>query len=615
MKIKKKTISTCIMVLLLTALFLVGCKSNNEIDTTTDTPSKTEVTEAPEKEDTVIDKNDDMRINLNSLELVKLMGNGINLGNTMEAYGRKELGIDAEVSKYETFWGQPVTTQEMIDAMKEYGFDSLRIPVAWTNTMDFENGDYTISDTYLDRVEEIINYGLNAGMYVIINDHWDGGWWGMFGSGTKEVRNSAMDLYISMWTQIAERYRDYSDYLIFESANEELGNRLNDRDYAPDSGTLDEDACYELANKINQVFVDTIRGTGGNNENRFLLIAGYNTDIEKTWDERFAMPTDTARNKLLLSVHYYTPWGFCGNSSLSNWGSVRDYNIQNELLSLMTKYTEQGYGVVLGEYQVALAENGAVKKDAANFYNNFLDNCDKYGYVPMLWDCSNYFMRKDLAIFDEDIEGLFKNRSLSAQSSMTEEEIIAKATSSMDDALTAASEYVEDTSYIDSLNPDKAMAWIMLNSADWAIMYSVGDEYVPSDKTDGLVATDVEITGEGTYTVSLDFTGTSAGFANGIKFSAVGISNGELLYPGYIINITDILINEEPYIMVGRPYTTSDDDICTRVNLYNEWVNAIPEEARTSDGNVSDVSAVIIDPSNLSQIKTLTVTFNYGPAK
>ena len=194
----------------------------------------------------------------------------------------------------------------MIQSMKDAGFDTLRIPVAWTNAMDFENGDYTIGEHYLDRVEEIINYALDAGMYVIVNDHWDGGWWGKFGSATQEIRDAAMEMYISMWTQIAERYKDYPEQLIFESANEELGDRLNDKDLCPDSGTLSKNECYEMTNKINQTFVDTIRSTGGNNKDRFLLIAGYNTDIVHTCDDRFVMPTDTAKNKLLISVHYYT---------------------------------------------------------------------------------------------------------------------------------------------------------------------------------------------------------------------------------------------------------------------------------------------------------------------
>ncbi|MBQ7919505.1 MAG: glycoside hydrolase family 5 protein, partial [Lachnospiraceae bacterium] len=209
----------------------------------TEAPAETEApTEAPievpievEAEEPVASGN-----TMTALELAEIMGNGINLGNTMEAYGHTTLGVGLETSAYETYWGNPVTTQEMITGMKEAGFDSIRIPVAWTNAMNFETGDYTIGQDYLDRVEEIINYALNEDMYVIINDHWDGGWWGMFGSATQETREQAMELYTSMWTQIAEEYKDYDYHLIFESGNEELGYRLNDTDIAKDSGALSD---------------------------------------------------------------------------------------------------------------------------------------------------------------------------------------------------------------------------------------------------------------------------------------------------------------------------------------------------------------------------------------
>ncbi len=554
-----------------------------------------------------------MRKDLTSLELVNLMGNGTNLGNTMEAYGHISLGTDAPVSSYETLWGQPVTTQEMITAMKAAGFDSLRVPVAWTNMMDYESKDYTINEAYLDRVEEIINYAINADMYVVINDHWDGSWWGMFGSATEETRDQAMEIYISMWTQIAERYKEYSDYLIFESANEELGNRLNDIDVAKDSGTLSEDECYELTNKINQTFVDTIRGTGGNNTQRFLLIAGYNTDIQKTCDDRFIMPTDTAKSKLIVSVHYYTPWGYCGTTSLGRWGTKRNYGEQNTMLEMMSKFTEAGYGVIIGEYAVLPKDDGSIKDNTCDYLNNFLDNCDLYGYCPMLWDCSSFFVRKDLGFFDKDIENLFLERSYTAQSSMTEEEIKTAAQTAIEAAEANAISKFEESA-IDPADADTAAAWIMFNSGDWSIMYSVGDDYDPDSKTDGVIATDVEVTGPGTYTVGLDFTGTDAGFANGTAFCSLAIGYGEILYPGYIITITDLQVNGESYPLTGTPYTTSDNEICTRTNILNDWVTAVPPEARTADGNISNVSATVVNNDDLSHIETFFITFEYGPA-
>lgn len=598
MKNVKKRVLALLCALAVAAGTLAGCG---------DKPAETG--SGPHKSAGGIETNDSGQIHkeLTALEAVKLMGNGINLGNTMEAYGRASAGVGAEVSVYETAWGMPVTTQEMVTAMKEAGFDSLRIPVAWTNAMDFESGDYTIGKEYLDRVEEIINYGLNAGMYVVVNDHWDGGWWGMFGSADEAVREKAMEMYTSMWNQIAERYKEYSDYLIFESANEELGFRLNDTDIAADSGALSEDECYEMTNRINQAFVDTVRGTGGNNEQRFLLIAGFGTDITNTCDDRYAMPEDTAEKKLILSVHYYNPDGYCINTSLSNWGTKKDYEEQNTLLKKMTKFTEQGYGVIIGEYGVLL-NNKQVKENTAEYLRNFLNNCDLYGYCPMLWDCNDMFSRESLKIIDEEVAALYKEKSLSAQSGTAEADIQTAVKTEMEEALAGAEEAA-------GVDENTAMAWIMYNSSDWSTIYSVGDTYDPSSKTEGVAATDVEITGEGTYTVALDFTGTAAGSANSVIFSAVGITNGETLYPGYVITVKEIIVNGQTYKMGGRPFTTSDDGKCTRVNLYNEWVTAIPEEARTENGNLAYVTTNLLDAATLGNVETISVTFSYGPGK
>ena len=133
-----------------------------------------------------------------------------------------------------------------------------------------------------------------------------------------------MELYKSMWTQVGERFRDYSDYVIFESGNEELGFRLNDTDIAQDSGTLSDGECYVQTNRINQVFVDTIRATGGNNASRFLLIAGFGTDVRGTCDSRYKMPEDTAADTLLRAVHDYDPSGYGSTTSLSKRGTRQE---------------------------------------------------------------------------------------------------------------------------------------------------------------------------------------------------------------------------------------------------------------------------------------------------
>lgn len=544
-----------------------------------------------------------IRQELTALEVVELMGNGINLGNTMEAYGRNDLGTEAEATRYETFWGQSVTTQEMLDGMKAAGFDTLRLPVAWTNMMAFESGDYTINSAYLDRVEEIAGYARNAGMYVIINDHWDGGWWGMFGSASEDTRKQAMELYKSMWTQIAERFRDYSDYIIFESGNEELGFRLNDTDIAEDSGTLSDDECYTVTNEINQAFVDTVRATGGNNANRFLLIAGFGTDIKNTCSSKYKMPTDSAKDKLLISVHYYDPSGYCINASLSTWGTKQDYQTMNDTLALMTKFTDQGYGVIIGEYGVLLESSG-LKENAADYTQNLLNNCDLYGYCPVLWDCSNLYDRQSCSIIDLGMGRVYTKHSLEIQAGRSREDIAAQAKKEMDADYENASEGA-------GVADDMAVAWIMYNSSDWNTMYSVGDVYAPDDKTAGVAATDVEITGEGTYTVTLDFTGTSGGYANSVVFSALAIANGETLFPGYYVEIKEILINGEPYEMKGQAYTASDDGKCTRVNLYNSWVSKVPDEARVLNDNGKELTPCLLDAETLGNVETISVTFEY----
>ncbi len=551
-----------------------------------------------------------VREELTALEVVRLMGNGINLGNTMEAYGRAHLGTDARPTQYETFWGQPVTTREMLEGMKAAGFDTLRLPVAWTNMMDFESGDYTIDPAYLDRVEEIVGYARSAGMYVIINDHWDGGWWGMFGSApSQETRSRAMELYKSMWTQVGERFRDYSDYVIFESGNEELGFRLNDTDIAQDSGTLSDGECYVQTNRINQVFVDTIRATGGNNASRFLLIAGFGTDVRGTCDSRYKMPEDTAADKLLVSVHYYDPSGYCINTSLSKWGTRQEYQAMNDTLAMMERFTRQGYGVVIGEYGVLIEDpERGLKENAGEYVRNFLNNCDLYGYCPVLWDCNNLYSRDNCALIDEEMAGLYAAHSLKVQAGQSGEDIAAQAREEMEEALANAREGA-------GVDEGTAMAWIMFNSSDWSVQYSVGDNYNPESLSAGIVATDVEVTGEGTYTVALDFTGVSGGHALSTGFSALAIANGEKLFPRYYVEIQEILVNGQPYEIKGQPYTCSDDGNVTRVNLYNAWITQVSGGARVRQDDGRELSPRLLDADTLGEVESLSVTFNYvkGP--
>jgi aryl-phospho-beta-D-glucosidase BglC (GH1 family) len=325
------------------------------------------------------------------------------------------------VKGYETNAGNAQATQKLMDGLKAYGINTIRIPIAWSNMMTEETQAdgtifYKINDAYFNRVEEIMNYCLNDEMYVIINIHWDNGWWGMFGDADESVRAQAQKRYEDFWTQIAERYKEYSDNVIFEGANEELGERLND-DWKGSSsqfsftsctpgqggyGVLTKEECYAKVKELNQKFVDIVRSSGGNNADRFLLIPGFNTNIHDTCSDDFSMPQDLAQNgtdKLFVSIHYYDPigWGIAKSASqgydgyADTWGSDADYQYMwDDFAEAKAAFTDKGYGIIFGEFGVL-----SVNKDGVPEYcKEFFENCVKYGMVPVMWDEGTYVDRK-----------------------------------------------------------------------------------------------------------------------------------------------------------------------------------------------------------------------------
>lgn len=350
---------------------------------------------------------------MNSDEYMRAMGLGWNYGNSLEqsidtSTMSEEEKETVDVNYCETSANNLALTQKNVDGLKAYGFNNIRIPVAWSNLMDIsEDGmTYTINSDYMDRVEEVMNYCLNNEMYVIVNIHYDGDWWGQFGDAEQSVRDMAWARYRQIWTQLAERYEEYSDRLIFESANEELGDRLNDdwrlRSTSNKTGVLTVDEQFETLNQINQEFVNIVRASGGNNEKRYLLIAGYSTNIDMTCDDRFQMPKDTEENgvsKLSVSVHYYSPWNYCGGSEyhqgegdaprLFTWGSDKDLEQMRGYLDKMKKFTEQGYGVIIGEYGVQTTAADGIPEYIREVARYAL----AYGMIPVLWDNGSWYNR------------------------------------------------------------------------------------------------------------------------------------------------------------------------------------------------------------------------------
>lgn len=343
---------------------------------------------------------------LSQSEITAAMGAGWNLGNQLEAANSG--------TPCETNWGNPVITEDLILAVKDAGFKSIRIPVSYLSMIGSDS-DYTIQSSWLDRVQEVVDYCIDNDLYVIINMHGDGytsitGGWLLCGASDQSQIKAK---YEACWKQIATRFKDYDEHLIFESMNEEF-----DGTYGTPSQT-----AYANINAYNQIFVDTVRQTGGNNNKRWLLIPGWNTNIDYTaGDYGFVIPTDnylsssvpSGEKRIMISVHYYDPWDFCGTESgtVTQWGdTVTDSSkaaswgdesyMKSQFKKMYDKFVANGYPVVIGEY-------GSIDKsnyDSANTANRkefaykvcYYSN--QYGLVPVYWD-NGYNGEYGFGLFD-----------------------------------------------------------------------------------------------------------------------------------------------------------------------------------------------------------------------
>lgn len=328
-----------------------------------------------------------LRLFMTSEDFRDEMGIGINLGNTMEAYWASDERTDSGAQvigrnnpfSYELCWGGKVVSQQMIDDMKAMGFGTIRIPVYWGNMME-EDGTFTISEDYLARVGQIIDFCRNDDLYAVINiHHYDEYVIKHF------PKTEALEITSHLWEQIAEYYIDYSDYLIFEGFNENLGTTCP-------SETFTKDEIYEYVNEMNQTFVDAVRGTGENNEQRMLIASGYWTNIDNTSDPRFLMPEDTAEDRLMVSVHYVDNAMYWTNKiGGKEW---MNYSI-GQCEELKEAFTDKGIVVFVGEctanYDGRFASN-AENKDSADCMQQMLELMQSYGFIPVYWETTgNYY--------------------------------------------------------------------------------------------------------------------------------------------------------------------------------------------------------------------------------
>ncbi len=317
---------------------------------------------------------------MTSQEVVSDMGLGWNLGNTFDSYYS---GQTISPSAVETAWGNPTVTKELIQSVKAEGFKTIRIPVTWMNCIDSSNN---IDSAFMSRVQQVVDYCINEGLYVVLNLHHDGGENGGWIRNAQNDYTNTSAKYQKIWQQIADNFKDYSDYLIFESMNEVTFSGYN----TPSSEN------YTTLNNLNQLFVDTIRASGSNNEKRHLLIAGYNTDTLNTCDNRFTVPTDPA-NRCIVSIHYYYPSSFCVATPDSTWGYTTTWGTSSDQQALdadfdriKSRFVDAGTPVIIGEYGVLTeASDGKDQSSIVAYLKAVAEGALKRGICPVLWDSGN----------------------------------------------------------------------------------------------------------------------------------------------------------------------------------------------------------------------------------
>jgi endoglucanase len=309
---------------------------------------------------------------LTSVQLSKELVPGINLGNTLEA-------LSAETS-----WGQPLTTQAVMNGYKAAGFKSVRIPVAWSQYAD---ADHNISPAWMARVKQVVDYARKAGLYVVINVHWDGGWMDHPTYDRQAAINAKLTRF---WTQIANTFTDYDDHLLFAGTNE-VGMEKTTGTPKPE--------WIDVQNGFNQTFVNVVRATGGNNARRHLVVQGYFTNIDITTASN-TVPKDTVPDRLFMEVHYYDPYNFTlnGKSAIWQWGRMaidpaateawaQEPWADSQFKKMKERFIDKGVGVIVGEYgayvKPTYPEMAAQRRYWAQYVTRSIV---QHGGVPMWWD-------------------------------------------------------------------------------------------------------------------------------------------------------------------------------------------------------------------------------------
>ncbi|MEO8239323.1 MAG: glycoside hydrolase family 5 protein [Flavobacterium sp.] len=333
---------------------------------------------------------------------------GWNIGNTLEATGS------------ETGWGNPKVTKALIDLVKAKGFNAVRIPCSWNQYLA-NSTTAQIKADWLSRVKEVVKYCNDNGMYCIVNVHWDGGWLENNVTVAKQVENNEKQK--AFWEQIATSLRDFNGLLLFASANE------------PNVDTAEQMAVLK---SYHQTFIDAVRSTGGRNAYRTLIIQGPRTDIAKTNQLMTSLPTDKLTGRMMVEVHYYSPWQFCGMTQDESWGKMFYYwgngfksttdtgrnatwgeeaGVTADFKLMKTQFVDKGIPVILGEFgairRSSLTGDNLTKHLASRAYylKYVVQQAKANGLVPFYWD-EGSISNNGFGIFNRSNNTVFDNQAL-----------------------------------------------------------------------------------------------------------------------------------------------------------------------------------------------------------
>jgi len=361
-------------------------------------------------------------------EAVSNIGTGWNLGNTLDSYGTWINASAGDYKAYETAWGNPVTTKEMIGSVKAQGFNAIRIPVTWSQHID---GKGKVDAGWMNRVKEVVDYAYNDGLYVILNVHHDTGEGGgdkvswIFADNSNYDQNK--EKFKGLWTQIAGEFKDYGSRLLFEGYNEMIdkGNTWN----APA-----DPASYKAVNDYAQLFVDTVRETGGNNSKRNIIVNTYVSSVDQAVLDNFKMPQDPSAGHLICEVHCYSPWGFTGTSQSVTWTGVHsdfgqeDKNEIDDIMNRLEAFAKKNnVPVIIGEYGAEFKNN---VDQIAQYASYFVGKASDKGIKCFYWDNGDFktegeggyaiFNRKSMTWKDQIVKAIVSSSGTSAAPEITE---------------------------------------------------------------------------------------------------------------------------------------------------------------------------------------------------